>query len=731
MDPHADQRTLTAIERASDRVAFEGLQALAAGLSAGFAIFGVINSQKLGADLALAVTGFNLSLAAAFLLLWLALRRKLIPRHYASATITASLLLALANVLFTFAWVGEPLQNNIVALLVIAAGSFLLSRRWLAVTLISMLAAWAPVAWWVSRGGPPLLQFAMTLLGAVVLTLTIHTARLRTHQRLRRSELRYRRLFEQSHDAVAVTTPEGRLIDINPAGLELFGYTPEKIPDFHVARDAYADPERRDSRIQKIQDGGFLRDEMTLKHRSGRLLSIESTTSAIQDKDGRIIAFLSVLRDVTTRRQEQNELADYRERLEELVRERTAQLETETHQRHQTEAQRRNLEAQFHEAQKLESLGLLASGIAHDFNNLLVSILGNASLVRRNLPADAPDQEPLERIEVAAERAAELAQQMLAYSGKGQFVFEPCDLRQVVQEMMSLLRTSISKKARLVLHCDGEPPTIRADVTQMRQVVMNLITNASDALQGDVGNITVRVGALTDAPDVAGQLPSAFDVPEEPVFLQVVDDGCGMDSATQSKLFDPFFTTKVEGRGLGMAAVLGIVRGHRAQIHVESAPGSGSTFTILFPASSGTRAAEELGESSRDIGWRGDGRKILVVDDEESVRYVAATCLESAGFEVAVGTDGRVAVELFQAQPDAFDLVLLDSRMPHLGGVEALHELRRIRPDIKVVLLSGDPEAQATAGAEGLDGFVAKPFRLPDLLGVIRRALETPATPSY
>ncbi len=728
VDPRADQRTSSAIRRATDRVAFEGLRALTAGLAVGVAIFGLINSQKIVSGKTLPVVAYNFTLAVIFLLLWLALRQKQIPRRWANPMIVGMLMLGLSNVLFTFYSVREPLQNNMTALVAITAGSFLLSRRWLAVALALLIVAWAPVAWHVTTSSQQLVQYSMTLLGALVLAVTIHSARRRTHNRLRRSEARYRRLFEQSQDAVAVTTPEGRMLDINQAGLDLFGYEQNELSDFNVARDAYAEPCERERRIGQLLEGSSLeRYEMTLKHRSGRHLNIESTTSAIRE-DGKVVAFLSVLRDVTTYKQEQKELAAHRERLEDLVRERTAQLESEVVERRRTEQERLQLETQFHEAQKLESLGVLASGIAHDFNNLLVSILGNAGLVRRHLPNDAPDQYHIQRIEVAAERAAELANQMLAYSGKGQFQFERCDLRALVQEMASLLRTSISKKARLEFHSDDDLPTIQADVTQVRQVVMNLITNASDALGEDSGHINVRVGALATAPEVTATLPSDLDTKHEPhVFLQVTDDGCGMEKATQTKLFDPFFTTKADGRGLGMAAVLGIVRGHRASIHVDTELGRGSTFTILFPATN-EPATKATSEPKRDESWRADGSRVLLVDDEEAVRYVASVCLENAGFEVFVAPDGNTAIELFRERPDHFDLVLLDSRMPHLGGLETFQEMRRIKPDVKVILCSGDPETRATEGIEGLQGFISKPFRLNVLLSKVRQVVETSTT---
>jgi len=397
-----------------------------------------------------------------------------------------------------------------------------------------------------------------------------------------------------------------------------------------------------------------------------------------------------------------------------------------THQK-QAEQERLSLERQVQHAQKLESLGVLAGGIAHDFNNLLAVMVGNADMALRDLSELSPARPSVAEIKKAGMRAPRLTNQMLAYSGKGQFVVKPMDLNALIQEMGHLLEVSISKKISLRYDLADELPAINADVAQMQQVVMNLITNASEAIGDDRGAIAVRTGVTQADRASLAETYLAEDLPGGSyVYLEVSDTGHGMDEDTQSKLFEPFFTTKFAGRGLGMAAVLGIVRGHKGAIRIESQLGKGTTFRLLFPCSEEAAEPEDAPEPGSAGDGGPDGGTVLVVDDEEGVRDLAKRMLESAGLTVLIAGDGQDAVEVLREHMDEIAVVLLDMTMPEMSGEEAFEELRRLRPDLPVLLCSGYAEEDATShfAGKGLAGFIHKPFELDQMIAKVRGALR-------
>jgi PAS domain S-box-containing protein len=382
--------------------------------------------------------------------------------------------------------------------------------------------------------------------------------------------------------------------------------------------------------------------------------------------------------------------------------------------------QQRRAEEQMRNAQKLESLGVLAGGIAHDFNNLLVGVLGNAGLALLELPDDSPARQAIRDIEISAQRAAELTRQMLAYSGRGTFRVEPVDVSTLVEEMSQLLRRVISKQAQLSLHLDRALPAVVGDATQLRQVVMNLITNASDALDERQGTIRLETGVVQADRQMLASTYLDEELPEgEYVCIEVSDTGVGMDAATAARLFDPFFTTKFTGRGLGLAAVLGIVRGHRGAISLQSAPGKGTTFRVLLPAAQGVSAPTPAPPASTLA--RGSGR-VLLVDDEEAVRGLARRVLERGGFDVVEAQSGEEALARYEERPDTVTAVVLDLTMPGLGGEATFHALRRTRPDLPIVLSSGymPEEGDAFSGV----AFLAKPYRPAELVDAVNAAIE-------
>lgn len=393
------------------------------------------------------------------------------------------------------------------------------------------------------------------------------------------------------------------------------------------------------------------------------------------------------------------------------------------------EEERLRLERQMQQAQKLESLGVLAGGIAHDFNNLLVGIMGNASLVTSEITLSVTARELLDEIEHAAQRAAELTRQLLAYAGKGRFVVEPVALSTVVEEMLTLVRSAMSRKAELHLDLSRNLPAISADATQLRQIVMNLLTNASDALDDQPGMIRLRTGVQQVDEDYRSSLLGADSLPDGTyVFLEVSDSGVGMNAETVNRIFDPFFTTKFTGRGLGLAATRGIVRGHHGSIRVYSEPGKGTTFKLFFPAIPET--AVDRPTVLPAAGWRGSGT-VLVIDDEPAVRRVTRSILERIGFNVLEAADGLVAVETFMREREHIRLALLDLTMPRMDGEETFRRLRQLDPDVRIVLMSGYNSQNVTTqfAGKGLAGFVQKPFRADELEAQVRAVLE-PRTPA-
>jgi PAS domain S-box-containing protein len=376
--------------------------------------------------------------------------------------------------------------------------------------------------------------------------------------------------------------------------------------------------------------------------------------------------------------------------------------------------QKRSAES-MREAQKLESIGLLAGGVAHDFNNLLTGILGNASLMLETVEGDAL-RPLLENVVMASERAADLTQQLLAYSGRGRYFVEPVDISQLVREIGALIQSSIPKKVTVSLNLADDLPSAEVDPTQIRQLVMNLVINGAEAIGEDRGGI-VTVSTFFQPVDEVYLASVEFSLngisPGDYVAVRVADDGCGMDESVRQHIFDPFFTTKFTGRGLGLAAALGIVRGHHGAIRIQSAPGRGSVFEVLIPATAASTAQEPKKDAeTSESELHGDGT-MLVIDDEEIVRKSAKSALERYGYEVLLANDGLEGVRSFRKYRRKITAVLLDMMMPVMGGEEALQELRAISPLTPVIGSSGYSEALAVRyfGDKELAGFLQKTLR--------------------
>ncbi len=519
-------------------------------------------------------------------------------------------------------------------------------------------------------------------------TIEMALARHQMERDLRAREERFRALLENGRDIIAILDPEGRLVYESPSASRNLGYEREEHmgrairdfihPDDHAVFDAVLK--------ETLSDAGhtaYATVRYQAKGEGWRWL--ETVSQNALDLPG-VAGIVINARDVT-------------ERL-------------------RAEEDRHRLETQMREAQKLESLGMLAGGIAHDFNNLLMGIMGNAGLALLHLKEGHPAHKRVKQIELASLRASELTNQMLAYSGKGRFLVQTLDLARLLEEMASLLQTVVSKKALLRIEAIPGRALVEADATQIRQVVMNLITNASDA-QGELGGtITLRAGILESGPNtpcLAGTPPTG-----PAAFLEVSDQGSGMEPDTLERIFDPFFTTKFTGRGLGLSAVLGIVRGHRGAIQVKSTLGKGTTFRLLFPLSE--RRAEAAPSEANHADVQGEGL-VLVVDDDPQVRQVAKGALDHAGFEVMEAENGLAGLDLFLLHHERIRVILLDLTMPHMDGHEVKRRLRALDPDVPIVLTSGYSASEAEDELKGThDHFIQKPYRPKELIALVVEA---------
>jgi PAS domain S-box-containing protein len=521
------------------------------------------------------------------------------------------------------------------------------------------------------------------------------TERIQAEAELRESEERYRLLAETTRDMIVEMDEEARILYASPGTEEVLGHPPETLVGTTAFTLIHPDDIEHnvDAFLAALKEEGPVQGEpYRVRRRDGSWRWVEAIGVPYRRADGEL-RLLSVSHDVTERRN--------------------------------AEEQQRKFAERMRQTQKLEGLGVMASGIAHDFNNLLTPILGNASLALVELPKNSPARELVEKIRKAALRAAALTNQMLAYGGAEPVVVEPLDLSRVVREMAQLLESSISGQTTVVYRLEANLPLIEADDAQLSQVVMNLLTNAVEAVGEGKGRIAIATGTSQIDASSGSQTLLGEDLPEGTyAYLEVNDTGCGMDADTRSRIFDPFYTTKFTGRGLGLAAVLGIVRGHRGAIEIDSEPGRGTRFRVLFPSAS-ARRAEDAPEAAAGKKWRGSGT-ILVVDDDEGIRELAEESLKRAGLSVLCASDGREGIEIFRKHQDEIRAVLLDRTMPDISGEEAFDEIRRVRSDARIVLVSGYSEERAAQhfADKDLAGFLKKPFLPETLIEIVRGALE-------
>jgi PAS domain S-box-containing protein len=512
------------------------------------------------------------------------------------------------------------------------------------------------------------------------------TEKKRAEGALRQLEEKYRSLFEESKDVIYISTPKGKLLDINPAGVDLLGYnSKEEMLQIEIAHDLFVDPRQREVLQQLMEDKGFIRNyEEVLRRKDGKKINVLDTATAVRDAKGRTILFRGIMRDVTKEKQLEEELT---------------------------------------QIQKLESIGTLASGIAHDFNNILGIILGYSSLMERTGGDPQSLSQSAQAINKAVQRGANLVSQILTFARKTDVLVGPVDLNVMVKELFKMLKETFPKKIELSLQLSKDIQFINADATQVHQVLLNLSVNSRDAMSSG-GTLTFKTEVVKGS-----NLRNIFSNTSDGdyVHLNVSDTGIGMDEKTRSQIFDPFFTTKEKGKGtgLGLSVVYGVIKNHNGFVNVESEPGKGSTFNLYFPISAESlRATGKEAEDREEV--RGGTETILVVEDEEALLTMLKVILEVKGYRVIAAVDGLEALELFRKHKDEIALVMTDVGLPKISGDQLFFELKKVNPSVRVVLMSGyiDARLKSEIFRAGVHDFVQKPYEPNEVLKKVRESID-------
>lgn len=508
---------------------------------------------------------------------------------------------------------------------------------------------------------------------------------------LRESEEKFRQIYQKSYDGILLLDGD-RFVDCNPAVLEMMRCSEPELMRMHpwdlsppTQPDGRPSPDKALEMISLAHTKGGHRFEWMHRRTDGEDFPVEVTLIPFP-LSGRNVLY-TTWRDITDRKREE------RDRLA--------------------------LERQVLHAQKLESLGILAGGFAHDFNNLMTAMMGRLDMAAMDFPDGHKALVHIKIMEDILDRATDLTRQMLAYSGRGRFIVGPTDLSRVAREMATLLSASLSKKIQLDLELPEGLPSVEGDAAQLQQVLLNLVTNASDAIGDQPGRIRIATGmAALDSTDVAGLRAELPSKPGAYVFLEVSDTGCGVAPEFQTRIFEPFFSTKDAGRGLGLSALLGILRAHHGAFGMDSIPGEGTTFRLFFPSAGIPSTAKvETVDAQTTLA---QGLRVLLVDDEETIRDSTRHLLESMGCQVITACDGVEALEMLDVEAP-FSIVILDLMMPRMDGRQTLAVLKREHPTLPVVLCSGYSEQEILGAWNGV--FLAKPYSREKLKAALLRAL--------
>ena len=550
---------------------------------------------------------------------------------------------------------------------------------------------------WVKRTAP-LPEFIHD--HSLLLTQRIESVleRLEVSEALRESEALFRATFEQASVGIAHVGIDGSWLKVNQSICDILGYTEQelralKFQDVTHPSDLSENLDLLSSALQQETDQYSMRKRYI--KRNGATVWTNLTTQLVRDKDGEPQYFISIIEDITEKRRAEETTKKFEERVQ--------------------------------EAQKLESLGVLAGGIAHDFNNLLTAILGNAIMAKESVGESSTLWNQLKQIETAAHHAADLTNQLLAYGGKGALVAQRVDLSELIEEMQQLLQSVLSKQTEIIWSRPDQSMMTQADPSQLRQVIMNLLTNASEAMEDRQGKIAIEIDRIAIS---RAELSTEWVVnPQEGehIRLQVVDQGVGMDSDTQKRLFEPFFTSKFVGRGLGLSAVLGIIRRHAGGIRIKSAPGEGTTITVVLPAEYiAPDDVEQTKKAERSKKWKTKGTA-LIVDDEEHVRIATEAMMQQLGFtDVITANDGDQAIKIIQDTDQTFSVILLDVTMPGPGLEQTFTQIKANSPASAVVLMSGYNEQHIASilDMEQRVQFLKKPFTFETITDSLQQVLK-------
>ena len=476
------------------------------------------------------------------------------------------------------------------------------------------------------------------------------------YEAVSRGKREWEQTFDAVPDMISIIDKNHTILRVNRAMAERCGAKPEEL----IGRACYevmhnmVEPPSYCPHSLLMQDGRNHLGEVEEKKLNG---FFDITVSPLLDSDGRITASVHVARDVTERKK--------------------------------AEEERRKMEQKYQQTQKLESLGVLAGGIAHDFNNILTIILGHCHIINNGINSGIDQKNHVTQIEKAAGRAADLCRQMLTYAGKNALVETRINIWLLVDENVKMLHSALQKSVAIKLGLKNDIPEIMGDSAQIQQVVMNLIINAAEAIGDKNGTVEIELKKVTIQADQEKDSLGNFIYPGTYACLEVSDDGCGMDAETQKRIFEPFYTTKFTGRGLGMSAVLGIIKSHDGVLQLTSAPGAGTCFKVYFPLSGLPEIIETVPATALVSSTKAAFGTVLLVDDEESLRVVGSELLNAMGFSAMTATNGREALEVYGEMGSRIDLILLDLLMPEMGGIDAYLRLRKISSTIPIVICNG------------------------------------------